>query len=396
MADANELLQKARTYVENGEFIHAEAAYTDVLKENPSSQEALAELGRFAMMHDNVDKGLELVEKALAIEPHSVQALAYKGLGYSIKEDFKESIPFFEEAVKLDPSLVMAWFNVARAYRKLGRFESAENAVREALKIKPDHFQAHYELSTILAKTGRMKDAILEALESIRINPLFLKGYLTLGKAYELGGKGDLSISLYRQGLKHIPSAVVLREELVQLYILKYDMKAAFLEQAVITQQNNVYENNMKLGNLAILAGDFEGAEKAFKRAEQQRPDLGDPHFNLGEIYQSAKLKEEAVKEYETAIKLNNLDWKSYNSLGVLYMKEDTPESLKKAVEYFQQTILRNPKAPEPLYNLALIYGNAKNRVEAEKYARLALEHIPRDGALKQDVERLLKALENI
>ncbi len=396
MANANELLQKARTYLEQGEYTNAEQAYRDVLNTKPDSAEALAELGRFAMMREEVDTGLELVEKALSIQPRFAQALAYKGLGYTIREDFEKSIPLYEEAVKLDPTLTMAWFNMARSYRKLGLWEKAETAVREALRIQPDHFQAHYELSTILANTQRVPDAIREALESIRINPLFLKGYLTLGKAYELGGKGDLAIALYREGLKKIPNALILREELVRLYMLKRNIKAAYLEQALITQHRNIYDNNMRLGNLAILAGDFEGAEKAFKRAIQQNPNSGEPHFNLGEIYQSANLSEEALKEYMEVIRLDDTSWKPFNSIGVLYMKDDKPDSLKKSVEYFQEAINRNPQTPEPYFNLALIYGNKGNKADAEKYARLALARTPQDGILKQDIERLLQTLDKM
>ncbi|MBN2430294.1 MAG: tetratricopeptide repeat protein [Acidobacteria bacterium] len=393
MADANELLQQARTYLEQGELSNAEQTYREVLKADPRSAEALAELGRFAMAREKIDEGLRLVEQALDVDPKFAQALAYKGLAYSMKEDFERATPLFEEAVKQDPAMTMAWHNLARAYRKLGHWEKAEKAVREAINLDPKHFQSHYELSTILANTGRTTEAIRAALLSIEINPYFIKGYMTLGKAYELGGKGDLALRLYHEGLKHIPSAVILREEVIRLSLMKRDMKTAYVEMAILTKQNNNYDNNMRLGNLAILAGDFEGAEKAFKRAAQIRPDMGDPHFNLGEIYQSAKLKDEAIAEYEKAIALDANEWKAYNSLGVLFMKDETPESLKKAAGYFQETLARNTRAPEPYYNLALIYGKSGSKAEAKKYAQMALERIPTDGVLKQDVERLIRAL---
>jgi len=363
MAAANDTLQKARTYLEKGEYTNAEQAYQEVLKAQPGSAEALAELGRFAMMREQVEEGLRLVEQALEIQPKFAQALAYKGLGYTLKEDFAKAIPLFEEAVAINPALVMAWHNLGRAYRKQGDWEKAETSIRKALELNPNHFQAHYELSTILANTNRVTEAIREALESIRINPLFLKGYLTLGKAYEMGGRGDLSIRLYREGLKKNPGALILRQELI---------------------------------NLGVLAGDFEGAEKAFQKAAQQKPEAAAPHFNLGEIYSSANLKQEATREYMEAIRLDDRNWKPYNSLGVLHMKGGTPESLRKAVEYFQEAAGRSPQSPEPYYNLALVYGHLKNREAAEQNARLALERIPADGVLKQDVERLLKALEKV
>ena len=89
----------------------------------------------------------------------------------------------------------------------------------------------------------------------------------------------------------------------------------------------------------------------------------------------------DAEKEayYNKAKELYPSDYRAYNNLGVLEMKEN---NVVKAEEYYQQALAQDPNAPEPNANMstiALIKGNFK---DAELYAARGLNAAAADDNL--------------
>ena len=84
------------------------------------------------------------------------------------------------------------------------------------------------------------------------------------------------------------------------------------------------------------------------------------PHYNLGHLYQLQNRFDDAIKQYQLALKLK-LDADAYNNLGLIYRDRKMPD---KAMEQYMLAVKLKPDMPEVYYNLGNIY---KDRNMPEK-----------------------------
>ena len=165
-------------------------------------------LGNTKSPRETLDKGIELAQKALAMDDSIADAHGLLCGLYIIKREYDKAIAEGERAVALDPgatnslnayanSLIFAGmpekaiplfqkairlnpFGPSYLYRQLGialrhtrRFEEAVSAFKKAIQLAPDDIQAHINLTTTYIWMGREKEARAEAAEVLRINPKF-------------------------------------------------------------------------------------------------------------------------------------------------------------------------------------------------------------------------------
>jgi len=158
---------------------------------------------------ENIEKGVEMVQKALAMDDSTPAAHGYLGLFYYLKREYEraiaegeravalepgsarsyhdfgliliyagrpeEAIPVLQKAIRLNPlggSNNFQWLGVA--CRLTGRLEEAVLAYKKALQLSPDNFGGHFGLTVTYSMMGREQEAHLEATEVLRINPKFL------------------------------------------------------------------------------------------------------------------------------------------------------------------------------------------------------------------------------
>lgn len=393
MTTSTEFIQQGKDLMGKLKFMEAEDRFKKALEADSRSADALVWLGKLSLMKDQKEEGLRLIDQALTYQPRHAEALATKGIYYIQIADYQKAIDSLEEAKKADPKLEMTYYNLGKAYRELGQFDQAEEALRKAIELNPKQYQAHSELSYILGQTGRVAEGIREMVAAIKINPLYLKGYLVLGALYKNAGKGDLVIDLYKEGLRHNPNAIPLREELCAMYMLKMDLRAAYAEALeIVKRRKNFYGDYLRLGNLAIANGEFETAEKAYKTSIQLNPKSWEGHYNLGELYFSAKLWDQARAEYRAAIEHGADQWKPFNGMGLFVLHAD--HNTEEAIKFLTRALEITPGQKEPLFNMALACSVAKDFPNAEKFANTVLRLTKPEDTVHQEAERLLKEIE--
>ena len=272
------------------------------------------------------------------------------------KNEMARAIEVLEQAKVADPRLQMIFFNLGRSYQRIGNFPRAEENFRKAIEMNPDHFEAHSELGSVQAQTGRLEEGVYSILRAIRINRHFVKGYLAAGLLHEQAGKGDAAIRLYRSGLRHTPTAYPLRERLCVLYALKTDFRSAFAEALRIVKRRGLYSDYLRLGIYAVALREFETAEKAFLKSIQLNPQSWEGHYNLAELYMSAKLMDQASEQYQAAIGNNRHDrYEPLNGMGLFLLMVN--EDCDGAIALLKQALDLAPNRPEPRLNLALAYA---------------------------------------
>jgi adenylate cyclase len=126
------------------------------------------------MFKGEYDKAIAEGERAVALDPGGTSALISYANSLHFAGRTEEAIPFFQKAIRLNPfgpSFLYRSFGLALGMT--GRLEEAVSAYKKAIQIAPDDINAHTLLAATYIMMGREKDARAEAAEVLRINPKF-------------------------------------------------------------------------------------------------------------------------------------------------------------------------------------------------------------------------------
>ena len=165
-------------------------------------------LGMGKSPQESLEKGIEMAQKALAMDDSTAAAHSLLSVLYGLKREYdksiaegeravaldpggarvhqiyansltwagrtEEAIPLFQKALRLDPvGSTYTYQSFGTALRIVGRFEEAVLAYKKALQRAPDSSGPHVNLVVTYSLMGREKEARAEAAEVLRINPKF-------------------------------------------------------------------------------------------------------------------------------------------------------------------------------------------------------------------------------
>jgi adenylate cyclase len=168
-------------------------------------------LGKTKSPQDTLEKGIELAERALAIDDSLANAHGLLCRLYSLKGEHdraiaegeravaldpsgwgvitnygnsltfagrpEEAIPLFQKVIRLNPfGPAFMYNNLGRALLLTGRYEEAVSTYKKSIQLGPDNPYPRAELAATYSLMGREKEARAEASELRRINPNFSLG----------------------------------------------------------------------------------------------------------------------------------------------------------------------------------------------------------------------------
>jgi len=120
------------------------------------------------------DKAIAEGERAVALNPSGGLATEWYAASLSYAGRLEEAIPMFQKAIRLNPvGNTGLYVSYGMTLRMTGRFEEAVSAYKKAIQRSPDNFLAHLNLTATYSLMGREKEATIEAAEVLRINPKF-------------------------------------------------------------------------------------------------------------------------------------------------------------------------------------------------------------------------------
>jgi adenylate cyclase len=120
------------------------------------------------------DKAIVEGERAVALNPGGYPPINAYALALTRAGRAEEAIPLFQKGIRLNPFAPSPiYITFGRALRTTGRFEEAVSAYKKAIKLTPHFIDAHVGLAATYSMMGREKEARAEAAEILRINPKF-------------------------------------------------------------------------------------------------------------------------------------------------------------------------------------------------------------------------------
>jgi Tfp pilus assembly protein PilF len=204
-----------------------------------------------------------------------------------------------------------------------------------------------------------------------------------------MGARPDLAERIYDECLKRLPSSIMIRERLIDLYLQFGKPEAAQAEMEVIALQRGNVTDWLRFGTISMGIKNLKSAESGFQQAAKVAPEAWEPHYNLGELYDSSNLDDLAGKEYEIAVKLNSGSYKPHNGMGLWLMKQNR---WKEAIEQLKKAHQLAPLSAEPAYNLALVLGQTEQKSDAKNLLK-QIDFTTAPDGLQADAVRLMNVL---
>jgi TolB-like protein len=158
----------------------------------------------FYLRKREYDKAIAEGERAVALNPGRTSVLDNYAVSLNYAGRPEEAIPLFQKAIRLNPfGPSYLYRDFGHALRNTGRFEEAVSAFKKAIQLAPDNITAHTGLAFTYSLMGREKEARAEAAEVLRINPKFSLDYYAKTLSYKDQSVNDrLVAALRKAGLK--------------------------------------------------------------------------------------------------------------------------------------------------------------------------------------------------
>ena len=157
-----------RESIEKGiEMVQKALALDDTLAE------AHGLLGSLYTQKREYEKGIAEGERAVALNPSGATVLVNYAMSLNFAGRSEEAIPLLQKAIRLNPVGHSNYHQLGNALMYTGRYEEAVSAYKKVLQRAPNYLWAHVQLTATYSMMGRENEARAEAAEVLRINPKF-------------------------------------------------------------------------------------------------------------------------------------------------------------------------------------------------------------------------------
>ena len=315
------------------------------------------------------EKSLECYRKAAEIDPDDIWPHNNSGYTYKLMGRYEEAIEKYKQAIAMMTvgQSMMPYRNLATVYEILEQYDKAMECYEEVLKHWPDHISTHERIADLLGDMGKLAEAeqkylwLLEKYdyteeEAYRnlMNLYLLKPHMDKASYYaqrlldvtdEPANLRKVGSFYYSIGALKKAEALLTRVvkntqnketyhyllsclDLAKVYAEKGNDKRAkaFAEEALLTVRRvytseEIYAsykpslpiNNYQLGNIFLLLGDFEKAEKHFSAcissdecSHCKSTNCFEGYFGLGKLHEAKGNLDRAEEYYQKTVALDD------------------------------------------------------------------------------------------
>lgn len=231
--------------------------------------------------------------------------------------DYHTALSIWSDTVVHRPDNPRAQLNLGVELFNAGRTEEAMTHFLRATELKPDYALAHYHLALAWQKDAHSPEALAEYEIAARLAPANADVQVNLANLLVNSGRAEEALPHYQAALQLTPAADIHFDLAQALASLGRADEAAFYFEAAL----RLAPGQAEWRRLAALwyARRRQWAEAAihFKILVQQKPNDPDAHANYGNVLLFSHQPADAVREYETALRLRPGDARTEENLGI-------------------------------------------------------------------------------
>lgn len=274
--------------------------------------------GAQAYRRGDREAALAQLSQAVRQNPNLRMAQSMLGDLYRTKGDYRNAATHYEKAAELDPYTLSNHYNLGVMYQYLNRLKDAAAAYLRALDLNPRDLKSNMNLGTVYLALGQTEDAVNYLERATMIDPASGEAWSNLGVAYDSRGKTALAEKAYRKALEHDSSPIIM----------------------------------MNLGSNLVSQGRAAEAVNVMKEVVA-RSNTAAAHKRYADALILSRQYDQALREYDTALKLDSNYTPAMNDKGFLLLKqykaglELDEEKLKEAVSLWKVSLRVNPNQPK-------------------------------------------------
>jgi Flp pilus assembly protein TadD len=265
------------------------------------------------------------------------------------KNDFTGAETLLKKAIEKAPNNYQAWFDLGFVLNRLDRTDESIAAYRKSVDAKPDVFESNLNLGLMLARANNPEaEQFLRAATALKPTDHLEEGqaraWLALAHLLE-NKKPDDALQAYRKASELTPkdpephlSAGLLHERRKEFSDAEGEYKQ------VMTLDPHSTEAAIGLTNIYMKSARLGDAEPLLRRLATERSEDAGIHLQLGRVLAAQNKKDDAIAEFQAALKLAPADRDAQREIADFYAsagKNDLAESAYRAL------VAAQPKDPE-------------------------------------------------
>lgn len=394
-ADLNSvMLRSGLDALATGDLEKASAAFSEVLKRDPSASQALLGMSELRLRQERPAEAANFLQRAIESDPDNPDVHVSAGRLHLSQGRYDEAEAAYLRAIETDHKSVLAHMGLGDLYLGARRQpERAVRAYRAAIEVAPGYGPGHYGLGMalvaagdyagaveslgvaaelnqgdpvarhmrgrVLASLGRFDEAAEALSDALRIRPDFSPALYDRADVLAESGRDEEALRDFQRIVARNPADSTSRLKLAMIYhrLERFEEATTEYHQALRLNPNHAPAYN----NLAMISlnsgGDVPQALEWAERAVSLAPNV--PHFRatLGWALRAAGDGVGAVRELEAATRLDETQAVIWYRLGVSYQEVDR---LNEAGEAFAKALAIDPDHSEALAaQAALVDGQA-------------------------------------
>jgi tetratricopeptide (TPR) repeat protein len=189
LQQGDELANKAFAATREGDFVTAEAYWTQIIEQFPTNAGAWSNRGNSRVSQNKLPDALTDYNKAIELAPQATDPYLNRGTALEGLGRWEEAIADYNHVLELDPQDAMAYNNRGNAKSGLGKWQEAIADYQTAVAISPNFAFARANYALALYETGQVEQAIREMRNIVRKYPQFADVRAALTAAYWVNRK---------------------------------------------------------------------------------------------------------------------------------------------------------------------------------------------------------------
>jgi tetratricopeptide (TPR) repeat protein len=390
----------ALAHTEYGKFLvqsnrqqEAEAELRKAVEVAPTDRDARFVLASFYLVNKQLDKAEEAYKALAALEPDKPESQAVLADFYSSINRMDEAIKIYQDVLAKFPDFMQGRYRLTEILLTRGDVQGANAQIDEALKKDKTDRQALLLRARIRAQRGEnegLKAAVEDLKEVLKQEPNSRAGLYFMAQVNFSLGLVDQARAFAGDLEKTYPDYLPAKLMNLQLTLAAGDPKTAItlatdllgrLSKIAPDRDNSpqllgeIQERTLLVrGSAQMQLKNLAEARKDFEAARSLAPGDPTPYNNLAVLAVAENKSDEAIADWESALKIDGANFDALNGLTTHYVSK---QELDKAHGRIDQALGSYPNKAPLHFIKANVYGYQHNVQGAEAELRKTLELDP-------------------